>query len=169
MREDLLLRLADALEADANNPTGIKFDLRTWAYTPEEGVDDPAGLTTCFEVGEVIPVNCNTAACAMGFAAISGLFAAEGLSYEIKRGVFYPTLDDINDGFKAGAKLFDINSRQSWYLFDPTYYRNEEQTGKAGELAVVNRIREFVKAPQFGEAKYNGKYWDAEEPTQPED
>ncbi len=81
MRTDLLLRFADLLEADANNPEGVKFDLGAWAQdsrldlnkmSPDE-VEQLLYPTTI----ETVPVNCGTAACALGLAAISGAFKDE--------------------------------------------------------------------------------------------
>lgn len=154
MRTDRLLRLADLLEADANNPTGVKFDLGHWATSAEHAEALDAQEATFdviqkkrFKEGiKEIPVNCNTAACAMGLAAISGAFKDEGLSWTLFQcrngtGELLPTLGTLA-GFAAAARLFDIDSNTTFNLFDPSYY--DVIRGKKAELAVADRIRSLV-------------------------
>lgn len=142
MRKDLLLKLADLLEADAAKPDGIKFDLRAWAYdanvgTPEENMLSP---------GQDVTLNCNTAACAMGLAALSGIFKEEGLTWEIN---LYNNMGIRYEGwanYDAAAKLFDIGSGSACYLFCPDEYPLEMRKGAEAERFVAKRIREFVGA-----------------------
>ena len=134
MKADLLLRLADYLEKDAVNPNGFKFDMWTWASSES----DSDGFFT----GNVKPEpNCGTSACAMGIAAISGIFKDEGLSYYVNiDGEFeFRFAEGWIGGFSAAQSLFEINDPQSRYLFD-----GDHMTGHPGELAVAKRIRAFV-------------------------
>lgn len=146
MHADRMLKLADLLETDANNPTGAKFNIAAWGSSTTETME----------------LSCGTSACAMGIAALSGAFAADGLKYEIgtggckceeclARGMNKYRLDvycDGREGFGAAEQLFGISQRTAWRLFSPDYYGADEQTGKVGELAVANRIREHVANEQ---------------------
>jgi hypothetical protein len=147
MHRDLLLRLADGLEKDAAKPDGIKFDLGTWAGPS----DQPYGYWPMGEPPvEPVPVSCGTTACALGFAAISGLFKAEGLKYEFcdvstfgkDRLLLEPSFYG-HTGFNAGAYLFDITMDDSRYLFDPDCYDGTPREAE-GELLVAARIRAFA-------------------------
>lgn len=154
MRTDLLLRLADLLEADAANPTGVKFDLSSWAQdawfsTPEaENAVWFDTLAKHYDIDtKAIPVDCNTAACAMGLAAISGAFKDEGLTwgmvslYEEGKGRLIPVFGEA-EGFEAACSLFGIDCDTANQLFDPNYYI--EKKGAAAELEVVARLRALV-------------------------
>src|SRR6266403_4799676 len=97
MRADLLRRGAELLEADANNPEGIKFDLGTWAADARinlaTGYRDPRDKQLYkYKDNEVVPVNCGTQACAFGLFALSGAFKEEGLGYKIIDGKLRPML-----------------------------------------------------------------------------
>lgn len=147
MRKELLLRLADLLEADAANPNGVKFNLDNWAqdarFDPLQVLYDPVNTTE-------IPLDCRTAACAIGFAALSGAFKDEGLAWKISgSGYLIPTFKVRNrhddEGFDAAASLFEINYRQAEYLFAPDCYVPTK--GRGAELAVADRIRAFVNKP----------------------
>lgn len=61
-------KLADLLRRDARNRKGLKFHMGTWGR--RRNFQKPMGL------------NCNTTACAMGAAALSGIFAEQGLTGE---------------------------------------------------------------------------------------
>jgi hypothetical protein len=147
MNTDRLLRLADLLEANAANPTGVKFDLETWAI--------PAGydVHTAYSTGthayapdtETIPLDCNTVACAMGLAAISGVFKDDGLDWKISdSGWLVPVYGKFIDGFQAAEAFFDVEYRATEHLFDASFYPDVETKGSDGELAVAQRIRDFV-------------------------
>lgn len=151
MRADLLTRQAALLRRDAANPTGVKFDLSSWA---EPAVDselrNKASTYRSFWKGdvEVVPVSCSTKACAFGLAAISGEFKAEGLTYHINyRGDLIPriiTLDGIiHSGFTAAEVLFGIEGDDAEYLFDPDCYE-ETPVGASGEIEVAQRIEHFI-------------------------
>lgn len=133
MRKDLLLKLADLLEADAVNPEGIKFDLAVWADLTHPNWSDK------------IPMDCGTKACALGLAAISGIFEGEGLTM----GPVFPTL--LKDGtrytgYHAATHLFELTENDmadSVYLFSPSAYSGDI-TGAPAELQVAKRIRDLV-------------------------
>ncbi len=148
MNKERLLKLADLLEADAANPEGVKFDLNFWAADAqfsgknyeERGVLKDQGMG--FKEGEAIPVNCGTAACAVGLACISGAFADEGLTYKINHnGDLLPVFEDYED-WGAAEIFFDLTDEQSSKLFSPGSYSN--RTGASAELEVAMRIRGLV-------------------------
>lgn len=141
MNKRRLLKLADLLEADAKNKKGVKFDLSSWAV--------PAGGIV-FEGDErTVPVDCNTSACAMGLACISGAFKREGLTYEFDysmtwNGFILEPRHEGRSGFEAAASLFDIVRSDAFFLFDPDQYPPNKVKGAAAERFVAKRIRDFV-------------------------
>jgi hypothetical protein len=126
-----LLKLADLLETDAKNRKGIRFDLSTWGNV--EAADKPV-------------LSCNTTACAMGLAAISGIFKKQGLDYELTpSGNIAIHVKGAYGGFSAAAELFSISHDESDWLFDyPSYGEAATLTGAKGERMVAKRIRDFV-------------------------
>lgn len=160
MNRERLLRLAGALEADATNPKGIRFDLSYWATT-HNGVDtlDYRQAYESFQPGDKIPLDCGTAACAMGFAAISGIFAPDGLSYEItpcyglvpvyQKG----TLSEMS-GFSAAQALFGISYHDALVLFSSERYVDTE--GADAEREVVRRLRELATTGKITGVWYDG-------------
>lgn len=142
MNKKRLLKLADLLEADAENPTGIKFDLDSWGGL--EGI--PRNRTP-----KVIPVDCGTTACAVGLACISGAFKKEGLSYKLTS-FNNGGGNNISPRFKRSKEMeavrnfFEIDSDQSYHLFVHWHYPKGLTTGAAGEREVAKRIREMVAA-----------------------
>jgi hypothetical protein len=149
----LLLKLADLLEEDAKNKKGIKFNLEVVCEPADLDLntDDPSALG----FGKDGPtLDCKTAACAMGLAAISGRF--KNLGYELngdKDGNYYnieviyeKTKGDKYTGFDSAAEaMFDIPIDDVQYLFVADYYDTKYVRGRKGELAVAKRIREYVK------------------------
>jgi hypothetical protein len=147
MYADRLERLAKLLDDDAANEKGVKFDLGVWA-----GPSDMVNRTFPGQP-ETVPVSCETTACAMGLAAISREFAAEGLDYKFDPRfsggyILLPTMMDrdgeLQEGFGAAQELFGISYDDATYLFDPEHY-DEVPTGADGERFVAQRIRDFVK------------------------
>ncbi len=145
MNKARLLKMADLLERNANDKKGVKFDLGTWGMSDDE----------------TMPMTCKTQACAMGVAALSGVFKRAGLRYEVVPGAL--TLDfsldgrlhegpreiDISygdaHGMEAAEKLFGLTELEATWLFHPDGYGEDAiTTGKRAELAVVKRIRKLV-------------------------
>lgn len=157
MNVERLERLASLLERDAANETGVKFDLGTWA--------SPGDSSKAWHDNSELPrVDCGTSACALGLAAISGEFEADGLTaiYEPFASAsvdpvtgkprayhLYPAYKTHPEGyqylgFDAGEHFFDITDDDAKYLFDPDCYANTI-LGADGEREVALRIREFAK------------------------
>lgn len=131
MNKHRLLKLADLLDADAKDKNGVKFDLNTFAHSDH---GDPQ-------------LSCNTYACALGLAALSGTFKRAGLSHKVIRG-FHASYIVVRYGraydLAAGAKLFDIRDGEASFLFSPINYGGKPLVGKSAERAVAKRIRKFV-------------------------
>lgn len=124
MHKQRLLKLADLLEADAENEKGIKFDLSDWVDTAE---------------GRRPGIDCGTAACAVGLACLSPDFQAEGLSLDCTM----PTYEGLY-GWTAVARFFEVDHGEADHLFSSYRYKPEESKGAIGERAVAQRIRAFV-------------------------
>ena len=131
-----LLLLADKLEQNANNPTGMKFDLENWFNTET------------FE--EKPEINCGTIGCAVGLATLIPEFNAEGFIYSGTG--YFPTYTQTDnllcanyryDGWLAVRKYFALDFEQATQLFDPEYYPIAK--GAEAELMVAAKIRSFVK------------------------
>lgn len=134
MHTNRLLRLAVLLEEDAINPQGVKFDLELWGTDSRTGNLHPANT--------IIPADCQTTACAMGLAAISGIFYDEGLTWNVHHGWLVPTFNG-EDGFDAALAFFELpDLRAVYHLFSPESY--DQHKGKDAELAVAKRIRKLV-------------------------
>jgi hypothetical protein len=137
MNKERLMRLVQLLRDNANNPTGAKFDLSFWGEIP------PAEWgKKSLEEGSVVPLTCNTTGCALGLAAISGKFQAEGLTWKSHGGVIEPAFEG-RTGFEAGMAFFDLSYDEATGLFDPSYYAGVIQ-GAEAELKVAKRIKDFV-------------------------
>lgn len=130
MNKARLLKLADLLDADAKNRTGVKFNLTGWGYGPmEEGK---------------IHVNCGTQACAVGLACISGAFKRSGLGYEIGTNSSIVPIFDGRSHFDAVQAFFAIDNGAAAYLFLDRNYTTH--IGAKAERMVAKRIRKFVAA-----------------------
>ena len=141
MNIERLQRLHDLLVADAHNPKGVQFNLRSWAK--------PASVSTFYSLGTtVVTADCGTQACALGLAAISGAFKDDGLSYKFTEdGLLLPTFTKNNKvlyQFVAGANLFDIREATATILFDPFSYDETNLTGATAELVVAGRIAQLI-------------------------
>jgi len=140
MNKKRLLKLADLLDADAKNKKGIKFDLNQWAR--------PASSEVQFTEDEGVPVDCGTAACAVGLACISGAFKRSGFYYRLcycegpSRLHVVPTFNGKED-MDAVDEFFDISCAESNHLFQAHSYPKTKQKGALGERAVAKRIRDF--------------------------
>lgn len=152
MNKRRLLKLADLLDADAENKKGIKFDLSIIAKPaiPGEEVD---GFSGDFSRGQKPTYDCGTAACAIGLAIVSGAFKREGFKYYISRN--NGLQPKYNDSFGFGAaerKFFDLSEAESHFLFLPRSYAGNTPKGAHGERRVAKRIRNFangkIKVPK---------------------
>lgn len=166
MHKDRLLMLATLLREDAANDKGVQFDMGTWAspsdnicagYDSRELGLEPqacqmAGSSHHVIADDKLPeVSCGTTGCALGLAMLSKRFEQFGLhgTYYIghispaKVGVQLVPMCNGEDGFEAGAQLFDISNEDSRYLFDPDCYIGTPRA-KEGELLVAERIEAFA-------------------------
>lgn len=162
MNKERLLRLADLLEADAANPNGVKFDLRGWAIPSKHlsawdnlfDFKDENPDLKFFGEDEEVKVNCGTAACAMGLAAISGAFLSDGLGYEIdlRDGQLSPVYNKEgirHGGWNAAIEFFDLKRGDGEYDWDAANHffdaaQFAPSNGAEAELEVARRIREVV-------------------------
>jgi hypothetical protein len=139
-----LLKLADLLEKDADNKYGVRFDLTAWAKKQDSSHPEDFCSHGFSPEEKKIPVNCSTAACAWGLAAISGAFKREGVGFKVyDNGYLVPTYEGCTE-IDAAATFFQINKDQAWLLFDPDKYPKSKLTGAVGERYVAKRIRDFV-------------------------
>lgn len=148
MNVQRLIRLAELLEADAANPTGLKFDLGFWGVPAEFSGTGYGERDKLIESGLKLPaadktvINCNTAACAVGLAVLSEAFAKEGLTGHIDySGELIPEFEN-NEGWDAVTRFFDINDADAARLFTSGEYPVSK--GAAAEEAVALRIRSYV-------------------------
>jgi hypothetical protein len=89
---------------------------------------------------------CNTAACAVGLACSSGIFAEDGLCCEADaNGAITPIFGDL-EGWTAVKRFFDLDQHQASELFAAHSYELSE--GEAAAQAVAMRIRQTI-APQI--------------------
>jgi hypothetical protein len=125
MRSDLLLQLADALEAPM--PEGFHFDMRTWKLQQLDVLRRPCGF----------------AVCAIGLAA--RLPGWQRLT--IRNGTPEIAADDgkFHHSYFAVALLLEIEFNQSQYLFSPHRY-GLESGEQISPLDVASRIRAFVES-----------------------
>jgi hypothetical protein len=86
--------------------------------------------------------SCNTAACAVGLACDSGVFANDGLSYDVNNDCgIIPTFRDL-EGWSAVKSFFDLDQVQAVRLFAEHSYEVTE--GEAAARAVAARIRQMI-------------------------
>lgn len=148
---DRFFRLEHLLRNNAANETGMKFDLNAWGHLPDDFGEkvvrrfgDPRMIT------EKPNLDCGTVGCAIGLAVLSGEFDKDGLSYRAERNKWYqegqyipvPRFEGWN-GWSAVELFFGISHDEAFELFQPTNYACT--TGAKAELAVAERIREFVE------------------------
>jgi hypothetical protein len=85
---------------------------------------------------------CNTAACAVGLAWGSGIFAEDGLSYdEGNNGDLTPIFRGV-EGWNAVKSFFDLDQVQVVRLFAEHAYA--VTGGEAAAQAVATRIRQLI-------------------------
>lgn len=145
MHKKRLLKLVRLLEKDAKNKKGIKFDLDVVAQHSRPGREDSWGVCSQqFIKGETPTLDCGTAACAVGLAAISGAFKREGFTYTITVHWGIEPKYKRTVGFgSAECRFFELRKEESEFLFGPDSYAGR-MVGARGELRVAKRIRDFV-------------------------
>ena len=132
MNRERLTRLAALLKGyrDSDAP---RFDLQSWGKSESQWT----GFLWLSQR------SCNTAACAVGLACDSGIFAEDGLSYEVdkKNGGLTPTFRNL-EGWSAVKSFFDLDQAQAVRLFAEHSYEVTE--GDAAAQAVAARIRRMI-------------------------
>ncbi|MCF2524807.1 hypothetical protein [Bradyrhizobium sp. G127] len=143
MNRERLERLAVLLEGYRGNDAP-RFNLQNWGKAENRR----AGFLWLGQRP------CNTAACAVGLACDSGIFAEDGLSYEVDKetNTLNPAFRDLQ-GWSAVKSFFDLGQVQATTLFAEHSYEITE--GEIAAKAVAARIRQmtapldaFVKEPQ---------------------
>jgi len=125
-----LLLLADRLEEDATNPSGMKFDLQEWFGEETNAHNRPA-------------LDCNTTGCAIGLAMLTPEFNAEGFKADADFDPIFVNAD-IPAGWDAVQAYFGLTFSEAANLFSHASYLKGK--GATAELAVAKRIRRFVTA-----------------------
>ncbi len=131
---DRISRFIELLKADKDDPQGVKFNMAIWSEKEGQG-------KYCYDEDEVgkVQVNCGTHACALGLAAISKTFEAEGLTYTINNGMLCPVFGELQE-YDAAAAFFDLSRNDAVRLFDPFFYHPNNKTGAVAEQEVINRL-----------------------------
>jgi hypothetical protein len=137
MNRERLKRLAVLLEGYRDSDV-TRFDLQNWGKFESQR----AGFLWLHQH------SCNTAACAVGLACGSGIFAEDGLSYEVDKTnmELTPLFRDL-EGWTAVKSFFDLDQVQAVKLFAQHSYELTE--GEAAARAVAARIRNMI-APLDG-------------------
>jgi hypothetical protein len=137
MNRERLKRLAVLLEGYRDSDV-TRFNLQNWGKFESQR----AGFLWLYQR------SCNTAACAVGLACGSGIFAEDGLSYELDKTnmELTPLFRDL-EGWTAVKSFFDLDQVQAVKLFAQHSYELTE--GEAAARAVAARIRNMI-APLDG-------------------
>jgi hypothetical protein len=132
MNRDSLERLAVLLEGCRDSDV-TRFDLQNWGKFE----DRRSGFLWLQQHA------CNTAACAIGLACGSGVFAEDGLSYEVDELTRELTpLFGSFQGWSAVKAFFDLDQAQAVELFAGHSYETTE--GEVAARAVAARIRRMI-------------------------
>jgi hypothetical protein len=131
MNRERLRRLAMLL--DTYRDTGMpRFDLQSWGISKSRR----GGFLWLRQH------TCGTAACAVGLACGSGVFAGEGLTYSSdSNGGLTPMFGEL-EGWIAVKSFFDLEQDQAVRLFAEHSYAVTQ--GEAAAQAVAARIRETI-------------------------
>lgn len=140
MNRERLKRLAVLLEGYRESDV-TRFDLQNWGKFESRR----AGFLWLHQH------SCNTAACAVGLACGSGIFAEDGLSYAVNKisMELTPLFRDL-EGWSAVKSFFDLDQVQAVKLFAEHSYELAE--GEAAARAVAARIRKMI-APLDGSGR----------------
>lgn len=149
MNTERLLILADALETRI---PADRFDLRFWR---ESDTDTYVGPTT---TDEALIRGCGTSACAVGWACALPELQAQGLTWDVERGIpIFSGLSEetLKQSEDSGAKayfiawgsvreFFEIDRKTADYLFDLDAYQNDADFIDPTPANVAARIRWLV-------------------------
>lgn len=140
--KERLAILADALEYNAEDPSGMKFNLHNWVDASDWSGLPGAWYPKIEDRGR----DCGTTGCAVGLACLLPELKAEGLSatYAAHLGAMMPTFNGYR-GFDAVQDFFGIDSLTATNLFHWNNY--SETKGADAEKMVAQRIRAFVADP----------------------
>lgn len=132
MNVDKLTVLRDLLRIDADDETGISFDMSVVVR-----LKSGPGLS---DVDWTPSRSCGTAGCAIGLAAVSEEFPelqpASGLDVWLN--------DELMPWNLAAERLFDVDRYVVHRLFDPMSYGNSPR-GREAELEVASRIDRLLQ------------------------
>lgn len=123
------LFLAEALEKNARDPNGMRFDLSVWI----DGYDDGDNLPSR---SQDYALDCGTVGCAVGLAMLLPEFRAEGLMI-VNISPFF----ENRSQWSAVAKFFGVSIEEAQHLFSVNAYDGPTR-GADAEFAVAKRLRE---------------------------
>ncbi len=140
MQAKRLLKLADWLDEQSTKPDAPKFNLSFFGRR-RANIDNTEAN------------QCGTVACALGGAAVAGIFKHQGLRAEwtgFDAKSLKVFVNDANEGRYTGLSvsmpLFDISIEDSYFLFFPgVNYQGKQTNGKRGQRNVAKMIRKFVE------------------------
>lgn len=151
MKKQRLLKLADLMDTIADGKKRKKENLPIFCMPVFGAVRE----------GDK-PLSCRTQACALGSAAISGIFKRQGLSFTLDGNDINVTLKQKIgppvQNFEAAVELFDLSHSEVFALFSDSALYDENRPlpdGVRGARKVAKVIREFV-------ARGGLPKWDAE-------
>jgi len=142
MNETRLRRLKELKHLMENHdkifPQTLRFDLGTWweGTRPDSFADRNYDQMTSEE-----SLTCGYAACALGSAACYKPFIEEGLALTGYAQVPYY---EGNAAFEAGESFFGITEQESYYLFDPCMYPNNNDDPITADQ-VARRVQELIE------------------------
>lgn len=134
MNLDRLERLAVMLDEYRDDGALPAFDLAQWGTY----VNERSGFLW------LLKHPCDTAACAVGLACVSGAFAGEGLRFIRRRDGEITPLYGRQENWDAVQAFFDLTPRQAERLFLEDEYGGPV-VGEAGAKRVARRIRGMIK------------------------
>lgn len=137
--KERLAFLANALEANAADPGGMRFDLSSWMKIYYDPLQGP--LKPLFDENHQLTAkrDCATVGCAVGLACLLPEFQSEGLTIVLHERLGVVPCWDGYVSFAAVRAFFDIEHSLAEYFFHPQYSR--QITGAAAERQVASRIR----------------------------
>lgn len=144
-----LAHLADVLEYDADDASGMNFHLSSWIAPSDSQVETAISMKGFGHVQDLDDRgrNCGTTGCAVGLACLLPEFREEGLSavYNSYLDGLVPTFSKFA-GFDAVTMFFGISARDAQDLFHSDSYRIWK--GAEAERAVAKKIRRLLSEQQ---------------------